>query len=114
MNYQNIKKAFAYTLFGLLVAACNREGGDAHGDENDPEGYEKNEGHEEREGHEKEEDEDNDESEESDLDRPVSELFADTCEHGIKTHECDECRYEVGVRMPRSAAALRDRKQEER
>ena len=33
----------------------------------------------------------------SDLDRPVAELFAATCEHGKKTHECDECRYEVGV-----------------
>jgi cobalt-zinc-cadmium efflux system membrane fusion protein len=31
------------------------------------------------------------------LDRPVAELFATTCEHNVKTHECDECRYEVGV-----------------
>lgn len=38
----------------------------------------------------------------SDLDRPVDELFAATCEHAVKTHECDECRYEVGVvRVPR-------------
>ena len=37
----------------------------------------------------------------SDLDRPVSELFAAACEHGIKTYTCDECRYEVGVvRVP--------------
>ncbi len=37
----------------------------------------------------------------SDLDRPVDELFAATCEHGKKTFECDECRYEVGVvRVP--------------
>jgi len=36
-------------------------------------------------------------SEESDLDRSVEELFAATCEHGIKTHACAECRYEVGV-----------------
>ncbi len=35
--------------------------------------------------------------ESSDLDRPVVALFDDRCEHGIKTHECDECRYEVGV-----------------
>ena len=33
----------------------------------------------------------------SDLDRPVAELFAESCEHGIKTFECDECRYSVGV-----------------
>ncbi len=39
----------------------------------------------------------------SDLDRPVDELFAGSCEHGMKTHECDECRYEVGVvRVPES------------
>ena len=37
----------------------------------------------------------------SDLDRPVEELFADRCEHAKKTHECDECRYQVGVvRVP--------------
>jgi cobalt-zinc-cadmium efflux system membrane fusion protein len=37
----------------------------------------------------------------SDLDRPLDALFADVCEHGKKTHECDECRYEVGVvRVP--------------
>lgn len=33
----------------------------------------------------------------SDLDRPVDELLAATCEHQKKTFECDECRYEVGV-----------------
>jgi cobalt-zinc-cadmium efflux system membrane fusion protein len=37
----------------------------------------------------------------SDLDRPVEDLFADSCEHGKKTHECEECRYGVGVvRVP--------------
>jgi cobalt-zinc-cadmium efflux system membrane fusion protein len=37
----------------------------------------------------------------SDLDRPTEELFAATCEHARKTHECDECRYQVGVvRVP--------------
>ena len=33
----------------------------------------------------------------SDLDRPLEELFAAECEHAIKTWQCDECRYEVGV-----------------
>ncbi len=37
------------------------------------------------------------EPEVSDLDRPVEELFAATCEHAVPTHRCDECRYEVGV-----------------
>jgi cobalt-zinc-cadmium efflux system membrane fusion protein len=32
-----------------------------------------------------------------DLDRPVEELLAASCEHRVKTYECDECRYEVGV-----------------
>jgi len=37
----------------------------------------------------------------SDLDRPTEELFAETCEHDRKAHECDECRYQVGVvRVP--------------
>ncbi len=33
----------------------------------------------------------------SDLDRPLEELFAMTCEHQRKTFECAECRYETGV-----------------
>ncbi len=33
----------------------------------------------------------------SDLDRPPVELFAEACEHAMKAHECDECRYEVGM-----------------
>ena len=42
----------------------------------------------------------------SDLDQPVEALLARSCEHGKKTYQCDECRYEVGVvRVPK---ALRD------
>jgi cobalt-zinc-cadmium efflux system membrane fusion protein len=42
-------------------------------------------------------------AEASDLDQPVEALLARTCEHGRKTFECDECRYEVGVaRVPRA------------
>ena len=37
------------------------------------------------------------EAEPSDLDSPVEELFRLTCEHRMKTFECDECRYETGV-----------------
>ncbi len=33
----------------------------------------------------------------SDLDLPVDTLFARACGHGVKTFECAECRYEVGV-----------------
>lgn len=41
----------------------------------------------------------------SDLDRPLEELVALTCEHKKKTFECDECRYEAGfVRAPSSLA----------
>ncbi len=32
-----------------------------------------------------------------DLNKSVEELFAAECEHDVKTHACDECRYEVGV-----------------
>jgi len=35
--------------------------------------------------------------EKSDLDRPIEELFAATCEHKILQYTCDECRYELGV-----------------
>jgi cobalt-zinc-cadmium efflux system membrane fusion protein len=41
----------------------------------------------------------------SDLDRPLAELVALTCEHGQKTFECDKCRYQIGfVRAPASLA----------
>ena len=33
----------------------------------------------------------------SDLDRPVAEMWAASCEHNIPQHQCDECRYEIGV-----------------
>jgi cobalt-zinc-cadmium efflux system membrane fusion protein len=43
------------------------------------------------------------EAKDSDLDQPVEALLARTCEHGTKTFECDECRYEVGVaRVPKA------------
>ena len=32
-----------------------------------------------------------------DLEKSPEELFGASCEHGIKTYECEECRYEVGV-----------------
>jgi cobalt-zinc-cadmium efflux system membrane fusion protein len=32
-----------------------------------------------------------------DLDRPIEQLLADRCEHGIATYTCDECRYETGI-----------------
>lgn len=51
----------------------------------------------EHEEHEEHEEHGHGAAENSDLDRPVSELFAASCEHDIKTHACDECRYEVGV-----------------
>jgi len=41
------------------------------------------------------------EEEKSDLDRPMEELLAASCEHKMPTHQCVECRYEVGVvRVP--------------
>jgi len=33
----------------------------------------------------------------SDLDRPVDEMWAARCEHDILQHQCDECRYEIGM-----------------
>jgi cobalt-zinc-cadmium efflux system membrane fusion protein len=61
---------------------AHAERGDGHADDGDAHGHGHGEGG-------------------SDLDRPVDELFAATCEHGSKAHECAECRYEVGVvRVP--------------
>ncbi|GAB4303725.1 MAG: efflux RND transporter periplasmic adaptor subunit [Myxococcota bacterium] len=37
------------------------------------------------------------EEEVSDLDRPLEELFSETCEHKKLTYQCDICRYEIGV-----------------
>ena len=33
----------------------------------------------------------------SDLDRPVDEMWAASCEHGIIQYHCNECRYEIGT-----------------
>ncbi len=33
----------------------------------------------------------------SDLDRPVDEMWAASCEHNIPQYQCDECRYEIGL-----------------
>jgi cobalt-zinc-cadmium efflux system membrane fusion protein len=33
----------------------------------------------------------------SDLDRPVDEMWAASCEHDIPQYQCDECRYEIGI-----------------
>jgi len=33
----------------------------------------------------------------SDLDRPVDEMWAASCEHDIPQYQCDECRYEIGM-----------------
>ncbi len=80
MNDLFHKNLLIGALVSLTLAACSPEA--KHDDARDHEGHD-NGGHEENEV--------------SDLDRPVAELFAASCEHNIKTHECDECRYEVGV-----------------
>ncbi len=78
----------------LAVVGCSKTTGEARseahseGASHDQEEAEEHEGHQ---GHGHAGDE------ASDLDRPVAELFADRCEHDTKTHQCDECRYEVGV-----------------
>lgn len=48
-------------------------------------------------GHDGHMEEEEEENEGSGLDLSVAEIFEAACEHNIKTHECDECRYEVGV-----------------
>jgi cobalt-zinc-cadmium efflux system membrane fusion protein len=88
-------------VFALGVSSCNRKTPNSKAEEAPPgsagapsgerakaEGREKHAG----EGYAHRE-----EKKASDLDRPVDELFAASCEHGKRTFECDECRYEVGV-----------------
>ncbi|MBW2732524.1 MAG: efflux RND transporter periplasmic adaptor subunit [Deltaproteobacteria bacterium] len=91
------KRLFTFALLGVALAACAKTNSDAakktHAAQEGHE-HEKAELHEDELNHEGHGHEEN---EASDLDRPVSELFAATCEHNIKTHECAECRYEVGV-----------------
>jgi cobalt-zinc-cadmium efflux system membrane fusion protein len=96
MNSQFKKKLMGIVLIGLMLTACSnqsvevpnetyvREGilDEKAGLRNDELGHQ---GHDPRG------------NETSDLDRPVSELFAASCEHNIKTYKCDFCRYEVGV-----------------
>jgi len=92
-------------LAGALVlglVACNREtptakagdhpraGSAPSSDRDAPGEHDPHEGGDAHEGHDHG-------GERSDLDRPVEELFAATCEHDKRTFECDECRYEVGV-----------------
>ncbi|HET7753601.1 MAG TPA: efflux RND transporter periplasmic adaptor subunit [Anaeromyxobacteraceae bacterium] len=98
-------------LFAIAILACSRPSpsaqpqaqsqgqgqGQAHPEAGDA--HESHGGHADHDaGHERGEPH---QAGASDLDRPVDELFAATCEHARKTHECDECRYEVGVvRVP--------------
>jgi membrane fusion protein, heavy metal efflux system len=86
MNYLLMTNLAILGVVTSLVSACSEEhkGHEGHG-------------HEEQshEVHDHEDHEKNRQS--SDLDKPIDQLFAQSCEHKIKTYECDECRYEVGV-----------------
>ncbi len=90
----------------ILLIACGQNGSrqhdaDAHGAgrdlEQEPHSAEHDETHagksaghgDHHEGHGHESGED--------LEQSVDELFSRMCEHNIRTYECDECRYEVGV-----------------
>lgn len=79
MTYKYKNKLFIIAVAASVLVACSKKDDVEHDNAKS------------HEGHEHENDK------ESDLDRTVEDLFFDTCEHNIKTHECDECRYEVGV-----------------
>lgn len=96
----------ALAAVGLIWTACGASKNDtSHGHGNE---QEKGHGAGEHAGHGCEHDNESPGSAHghgasSDLDRPVADLFLEQCEHGIRTFECDECRYEVGVvRVPRA------------
>ncbi len=84
---------------GEVVRSGARErGSEASGSGGEHEG-EGGAGHESESGHESGHDHGSGHGSEeaSDLDLSVDALFELECEHGLKTHECEECRYEVGV-----------------
>jgi len=90
-------KLIIIALASIALAACNKSNPDVHAESHGPHEGHEHEGAEPGKAVSSHEGHDHDENEASDLDRPVAELFAATCEHNLKTHECDECRYEVGV-----------------
>ena len=111
MSATRIARVAAALFLAAVVPGCpqarHESPGGTEGHESDDRGAQhaneaKREGHQtdhdqqSHEGHDEAGHEGHDD-ELSDLDRTPEELFAATCEHGIKTYECDECRYEVGV-----------------
>jgi len=100
MKYLPKMKLFIIALAALALAACPKQGDDGHNHDKHDHSVKSADKHEEAAEH-KSPDEHaghgHGENEASDLDRPVAELFGESCEHAIKTHACDECRYEVGV-----------------
>ena len=97
MNTLIKSKLILFALVLIALASCNKSDPDTHNESqgshegHEHEGPEPHKAASVHEGHE------HDDDETSDLDRPVAELLAATCEHNLKTYECDECRYEVGV-----------------
>ncbi len=89
MKKNIINKIAVVVWVTVMSVGCKNLFSDAH---TEAHGAHKEHNHE---GHH--DDHDHDKSEMSDLDRPVEDLFAAACEHNIKTHKCDECRYEVGT-----------------
>ncbi|MFO8070889.1 MAG: efflux RND transporter periplasmic adaptor subunit [Polyangia bacterium] len=90
-------KLILIALALAALAGCNESNPDARAESGESRAGQEHEGAEPDKDEPGHEGHDHDENETSDLDRPVSELFAATCEHDLETHECDECRYEVGV-----------------
>lgn len=92
MKALNYRKTIVVIIL-LSYFSINKGGCTAHVEENDGD-------HSTSEHRERASDavhEDHNHHELSDLDRSMKELFNASCEHNIKTHECDDCRYEVGV-----------------
>ncbi|MDJ0765639.1 MAG: efflux RND transporter periplasmic adaptor subunit [Myxococcota bacterium] len=97
MNDLINRRHIAIALFAIALIACSTQSKDAHIESHTNHedcDHGTADAHNEATGHTGH---DHSESEASDLDRPISELFADACEHQIKAHACDACRYEVGV-----------------
>ncbi|MBN2341144.1 MAG: efflux RND transporter periplasmic adaptor subunit [Deltaproteobacteria bacterium] len=97
-----VNKITLYTIVSigfasLLSMACTPSNQQSSESEHTAQEHEDHHEQKRDDGHKDHNGEHEDHNDHSDLNRPLEELFSDTCEHGIYTYECDECRYEVGV-----------------
>lgn len=92
-NYLNQEKQPVPAQESTKHPADDHTKGEAHGEQHESNGEQPahaEEGHNDSDDH-------GHGAEISDLDQSIDEMWAANCEHDMPTHQCDECRYEVGT-----------------